>query len=919
MESDGKVKFDQGIVVDNSDPDRLGRVKVRLLSDGIDSPSAMHRGDSELQWYEPCIPGAGYEVGSLAIPPVGSFVWCIECEFNTENKYRVYLGSAYGSGPVNSKEFNAMLTPPGVIETPSEALIGYPYTQLLYKSTQGSYLKFYGDSLAGFEMSSGIPIPDAEGSTDSPEGATFNYVYADRTEVELGVSEMPDAIDRKEPEEPEDEPISKVYLDSDLVFSGIVRDRGGDSYNSQEITPAGIYMTVRGNGGVTSPSENKELEDKVTETAESAESTAQKAGEQAMQEVTEEGGAQETQDKVLEEQTKQTASEATKSACKIPPAQSGMTKKEASVFQQRLKELSEKIPGGYGFIQDALGSAMQGNIKALTHHILSAVASTVFSLASALVKDAFNKILSDPDIIDTEEASKFVDMIIGEANLGKLIGKAQEMIAVIGGKLGPFGQLFERAANTVLGVATSKLGIINQISNQLAGIARIKQVFDQIKPTIDSLADEGMDAIAESAGKACIQAINGAMAGRASSMPEVAALASSLFEQAAESLFGNDSQGKENGDKDKADGQPETETPDAGDTASPSSPNPSETDSSENTQPPADAGESPDSPNSPADADNPDSQSGTDSQPPANALTPDEEKTVMELAKVASNAMRDKVKKSAEATVKTLISKTLSNASEADHMETESTEEYENLLYLDAEGARVIVPGEEISNCANLDNNGAEVHVGENCLLQMTASNIMNFVSDPDFVNQTSRIMASDGINDTVDSDSFSNTAVSSANRYARNIDNGVSNSERLYAGTGLGYDPEGKALMSLTQLATANGEQVKSQAAFTQSIASNNPTSSMTVSADMGALSSSLQMEKDKIVLSAGQSSITLNFDGRIDIKGTHINIGGLAVSLGAAVNLGFVPDLGITDPSPCAIKTGQVDWEIEGKMNIH
>ena len=929
MKGDGKVKFDQGFVVDNNDPERLGRVKVRLVTDGLNVENTMHKGDGELYWFEPCVVGAGYEVGSLIVPPVGAFVWCLECEFNTENAYRVYLGSAYGSGPKKSKEFNGMLTPPGVIETPTEALQAYPYTQLLYKSTPGSYMKFYGDSIAGFELCTGIPTKDAEGNAQTEDDYTYNYVYGDRKELLFRVAEMPEAPDKADPQEPRDQPISYTRMTSDRIYSGVVRDRGGSAFNNQEINADGIYMTVRGTGGTTSPSENKELEDKVTEEASKAERVAQEATQKATEEVTAENGPMDTQNKVVDSETEQTVNKAVNAPCKCDSKATGMSKKEASMLQEKVRELAIKLPGGYGFIQSVMTNAIQGNTKAIMSHLVSTASTLVFNLASAYLRDVFNDILSNPDIINTEEASKFIDKIIGEANLDKLIGKAQEMIAIIGGKLGPFGQVFERVGNTILGVATSKLGIVNQISNKIAGIASIKNMFDQLKPTVDNLIDTGLSMAKQATADVCIKAINDSMSSGSSVVPpDIQAIAANAI-----SFYMNKDK-----DKDKEGGTEPggNNGSDGNGNASPGGDNPGGSGNSGSGN--GDAGNQGAGNGNPGNTATPDPSTDPPAQTPDPSdkgkegggdtpkLTPEEEETVRKLSEVSINGIKDAMSKAADSVMNSLIAKTLSKASEESKMETESSQEFENIIYLDADGARAAVPGEELSSCAVLNNDGAEVHVGEECLFQMTASNIMNFVSDPDYTNQTTRIIASDGIDDTINSETFSHESRNKATILREYIYN---NDKSLSAGFGMAYDEESKSLYSVMQLEEASGGKAKSQAVFEQSISEDKPSSSLTVLGDQGAQSSSIQMEKDKIIFTVGKSSLTMDSDGKIEIKGTLINIGGAdsivniggaKVNLGATVNLGLVPDLGLTEIGPCTLQTGSVDWEISGgTMNIH
>jgi uncharacterized protein involved in type VI secretion and phage assembly len=56
----------RGIVVDNNDPDQLGRIKAIV-------PSELEQ--EKLGWALPCVPYAGNEVGLFLIPPKNASVW----------------------------------------------------------------------------------------------------------------------------------------------------------------------------------------------------------------------------------------------------------------------------------------------------------------------------------------------------------------------------------------------------------------------------------------------------------------------------------------------------------------------------------------------------------------------------------------------------------------------------------------------------------------------------------------------------------------------------------------------------------------------------------------------------------------------------------------------------------------------------
>ena len=56
----------QGIVVNNKDTDKLGRLEVKV-------PDVL--GENKSGWARPCTPYAGKNVGLFLIPPIGTLVW----------------------------------------------------------------------------------------------------------------------------------------------------------------------------------------------------------------------------------------------------------------------------------------------------------------------------------------------------------------------------------------------------------------------------------------------------------------------------------------------------------------------------------------------------------------------------------------------------------------------------------------------------------------------------------------------------------------------------------------------------------------------------------------------------------------------------------------------------------------------------
>ena len=75
----------RGIVVDNLDPVKLARLKVRV-------PAVLDTLDT---WAMPCVPYAGPNVGMHMLPPVGAGVW-VEFE-GGDVSYPVWVGCFWGS------------------------------------------------------------------------------------------------------------------------------------------------------------------------------------------------------------------------------------------------------------------------------------------------------------------------------------------------------------------------------------------------------------------------------------------------------------------------------------------------------------------------------------------------------------------------------------------------------------------------------------------------------------------------------------------------------------------------------------------------------------------------------------------------------------------------------------------------------
>lgn len=140
-----------GLVEDNLDPLKIGRLKIRVPAlHGTNPGSSSYIPTKDLIWSYPSIPFyAGYDCGSFIVPPVGTYVWTMPVE--GENSYLVYFGGVFGTGPVNPKFMNTLdpensagvsmgqyFTPAGEVETPTD-LRGLEYGQagVIFKSQKG--------------------------------------------------------------------------------------------------------------------------------------------------------------------------------------------------------------------------------------------------------------------------------------------------------------------------------------------------------------------------------------------------------------------------------------------------------------------------------------------------------------------------------------------------------------------------------------------------------------------------------------------------------------------------------------------------------------------------------------------------------------------------------------------------------------
>jgi len=78
----------RGLVIENIDPEQIGRVLVQV-------PDVL--GVIPSSWAMPCVPAAGIQAGCFIVPPIGSQVW-IEFE-QGDPDYPIWTGGFWGWSP----------------------------------------------------------------------------------------------------------------------------------------------------------------------------------------------------------------------------------------------------------------------------------------------------------------------------------------------------------------------------------------------------------------------------------------------------------------------------------------------------------------------------------------------------------------------------------------------------------------------------------------------------------------------------------------------------------------------------------------------------------------------------------------------------------------------------------------------------
>ncbi|MBI1259059.1 MAG: baseplate assembly protein [Chloroflexi bacterium] len=149
----------RGTVVNNVDPMQMGRLMVNVPDVYGSTPST---------WALPCVPFAGKQMGSYALPQIGAGVWV---EFEQGNKnYPIWVGSWWGS----AAEVPALalaappVTPPTLIQTAGQTMLMLsdvpgPTGGIMLKTTTGAMIMI---------NDVGITISNGKGATIIMSGPT---------------------------------------------------------------------------------------------------------------------------------------------------------------------------------------------------------------------------------------------------------------------------------------------------------------------------------------------------------------------------------------------------------------------------------------------------------------------------------------------------------------------------------------------------------------------------------------------------------------------------------------------------------------------------------------------------------------------------------------------------------------------------
>jgi uncharacterized protein involved in type VI secretion and phage assembly len=158
----------QGVVTDNSDPQKRGQLRARV-------PDVY--GEEESDWALPSLPYAGKGVGLYLIPPVGAFVW-VEFQHG-DPRYPIWTGCFWGENeaPVMAADSKEDVPNKKVLKTDVGAIT------LNDSSSDGGITIETAKGMKIVINDSGIEITDGQGASIKLTGNKVS-INGDALEVE---------------------------------------------------------------------------------------------------------------------------------------------------------------------------------------------------------------------------------------------------------------------------------------------------------------------------------------------------------------------------------------------------------------------------------------------------------------------------------------------------------------------------------------------------------------------------------------------------------------------------------------------------------------------------------------------------------------------------------------------------------------